>query len=216
MWSRRCTPDTSHAAAFWTDGTATSVSDHGPIYANCIWGIYLILCCKFYRKITVSHSSCAENTVPYLYRFQQRIRYRTRRHFVLSKPGVKCGLRTLPKPARRGKMRTGSANLVRILPPSAERNVADQRTRKYLDYLPENITRSDLRHPLDNHWHKVTLRRYINSMNLLSNSVLIQNFFYTTFTDWHGQTVFNILCPVLPLWFSGIPMIVLHKFPSWR
>jgi len=37
-------------------------------------------------------------------------------HFVLSKAGVKCGLRTLPKPARRGKMRTGSANLVRTLP----------------------------------------------------------------------------------------------------
>ena len=32
------------------------------------------------------------------------------------RPGVKCGLRTLPKPARRGKMRTGSANLVRTLP----------------------------------------------------------------------------------------------------
>ena len=37
-------------------------------------------------------------------------------HFVLSKAGVKCGLRTLPKPSRRGKMRTGSANLVRTLP----------------------------------------------------------------------------------------------------
>jgi len=37
-------------------------------------------------------------------------------HFVLSTPGVKCGLRTLPQPARRGKMRTGSATLVRILP----------------------------------------------------------------------------------------------------
>jgi len=31
-----------------------------------------------------------------------------------------------------------------------------------------------------------------------------------------NKDIANLQCYVLPLWFSGIPKIVLQKFPSWR